>query len=110
MQTYIRFPGGNMLEGATLGTSWDWKDTLGPLRNRPGFQGVWGYQQTHGLGLVEYLEWSEDMDLEIGKRVLMPTKWSIANTRTQLSVATPVLPLTVTSLVPLSLSLGLKTA
>ena len=45
-----------MLEGLTLGTEWDWKDTLGPLRNRPGFQGVWGYQQTHGLGLVEYLE------------------------------------------------------
>jgi hypothetical protein len=56
-----------MLEGLTLGNEWDWKDTLGPLRNRPGFQGVWGYQQTHGLGLVEYLEWSEDMDLEIGK-------------------------------------------
>lgn len=56
-----------MLEGLTLGTEWDWKDTLGPLRNRPGFQGVWGYQQTHGLGLVEYLEWSEDMGLEIGK-------------------------------------------
>jgi alpha-L-arabinofuranosidase len=56
-----------MLEGLTLGTEWDWKDTLGPLRYRPGFQGVWGYQQTHGLGLVEYLEWSEDMGLEIGK-------------------------------------------
>jgi hypothetical protein len=56
-----------MLEGLTLGQEWDWKDTLGPLRNRPGFQGVWGYQQTHGLGLVEYLEWSEDMDLEIGE-------------------------------------------
>jgi len=73
MQTYIRFPGGNMLEGATLGTEWDWKDTLGPLRYRPGFQGVWGYQQTHGLGLVEYLEWSEDMDLEIGEQALPPT-------------------------------------
>ena len=74
MQTYIRFPGGNMLEGATLGTSWDWKDTLGPLRTRPGFQGVWGYQQTHGLGLVEYLEWSEDMDLEIGEQVQKSTQ------------------------------------
>lgn len=56
-----------MLEGLDLGNEWDWKDTLGPLRNRPGFQGVWGYQQTHGLGLVEYLEWSEDMGLEIGE-------------------------------------------
>lgn len=67
IQTYIRWPGGNMLEGLTLGTEWDWKDTLGPLRNRPGFQGVWGYQQTHGLGIVEYLEWSIDMELEMGE-------------------------------------------
>jgi len=56
-----------MLEGLDLGNEWDWKDTLGPLRYRPGFQGVWGYQQTHGLGLMEYLEWSEDMGLEFGK-------------------------------------------
>ncbi|KAF5026445.1 hypothetical protein F66182_1432 [Fusarium sp. NRRL 66182] len=61
----LRFPGGNMLEGNTNKTWWDWKDTLGPLRNRPGFEGVWGYQQTHGLGIMEYLEWAEDMNLEV---------------------------------------------
>ncbi|KAH7318203.1 alpha-N-arabinofuranosidase A [Stachybotrys elegans] len=61
----IRFPGGNMLEGLSSSTWWDWKDTLGPLRYRPGFQGVWGYQQTHGLGIVEYLDWAEDMNLEV---------------------------------------------
>lgn len=61
----LRFPGGNMLEGEDNSTYWDWKDTLGPLKDRPGFQGVWGYQQTHGLGIMEYLEWAEDMDLEI---------------------------------------------
>ncbi|CAG9944475.1 unnamed protein product [Clonostachys rosea f. rosea IK726] len=61
----LRFPGGNMLEGLTNTTYWDWKDTLGPLKDRPGFQGVWGYQQTHGLGIMEYLEWAEDMELEI---------------------------------------------
>lgn len=61
----LRFPGGNMLEGLRNDSWWDWKDTLGPLKDRPGFQGVWGYQQTHGLGLMEYLEWSEDMNLEI---------------------------------------------
>ncbi|KAK7209112.1 hypothetical protein V2G26_016290 [Clonostachys chloroleuca] len=61
----LRFPGGNMLEGLTNTTYWDWKDTLGPLKDRPGFQGVWGYQQTHGLGIMEYLEWAEDMNLEI---------------------------------------------
>jgi alpha-L-arabinofuranosidase len=69
-----------MLEGLTLGTEWDWKDTLGPLRNRPGFQGVWGYQQTHGLGLVEYLEWSEDMGLEIGKHGVTTIRLILTNT------------------------------
>lgn len=54
-----------MLEGLTQSTLWDWKDSLGPLRNRTGFQGVWGYQQTHGLGLLEYLYWAEDMGLDI---------------------------------------------
>ncbi|KAF1918718.1 glycoside hydrolase superfamily [Ampelomyces quisqualis] len=60
----LRFPGGNMLEGLTNDTYWDWKNSIGPLKERPGFQGVWGYQQTNGLGLMEYLEWSEDMGLE----------------------------------------------
>lgn len=54
-----------MLEGLTHSTYWNWKDTLGPLRTRPGFQGVWNYQQTHGLGLIEYLYWAEDMGLDI---------------------------------------------
>lgn len=63
--SWIRLPGGNMLEGLTNKTYWDWKDSLGPLRYRPGFQGVWGYQQTHGLGLMEYLYWAEDMNMDI---------------------------------------------
>ncbi|KAJ2903927.1 Alpha-L-arabinofuranosidase A [Zalerion maritima] len=61
----LRFPGGNMLEGLTIDTYWNWKDSIGPLTERPGFQGVWGYQQTHGLGLMEYLYWAEDMGLDI---------------------------------------------
>jgi alpha-N-arabinofuranosidase len=64
---FLRFPGGNMLEGLTNDSWWDWKNTLGPLKERPGFQGVWGYQQTNGLGMVEYLEWAEDMELQISK-------------------------------------------
>ena len=32
--TRIRFPGGNMLEGNTNRSYWDWKDSLGPLRYR----------------------------------------------------------------------------
>lgn len=67
--TVIRFPGGNMLEGNNNKTWWDWKDSIGPLKDRPGFPGVWGYQQTHGLGLLEYLEWAEDFGADFGKQM-----------------------------------------
>ncbi|KAI1473421.1 glycoside hydrolase family 51 protein [Daldinia eschscholtzii] len=63
--TLFRIPGGNMLEGLTNRTWWDWKNTLGPLKDRPAFTGVWGYQQTNGLGLLEYLEFAEDLGMEI---------------------------------------------
>ncbi|OTA76960.1 glycoside hydrolase family 51 protein [Hypoxylon sp. CO27-5] len=63
--TLSRIPGGNMLEGLTNRTWWDWKHTLGPLKDRPGFTGVWGYQQTNGLGLMEYLQFAEDLGMEV---------------------------------------------
>ncbi|KAI1874462.1 hypothetical protein JX265_004670 [Neoarthrinium moseri] len=63
--TYFRIPGGNMLEGLTNSSYWDWKNSIGPLKDRPGYAGVWNYQQSNGLGLMEYLELSEDMGLEL---------------------------------------------
>ena len=63
----FRIPGGNMLEGDNNASYWDWKNTLGPLKDRPGFQGVWGYQQTNGLGLYEYLLWAEDFGMQFGR-------------------------------------------
>ena len=56
-----------MLEGVNQQTFWDWKLSLGELRNRPGFQNTWGYQGTYGLGLMEYLLWAEDMNTEISR-------------------------------------------
>ncbi|CAI4214744.1 unnamed protein product [Parascedosporium putredinis] len=63
--TFFRFPGGNMLEGDDIDNWWDWKDSLGPLRYRKGFQNTWGYEMTNGLGLMEYLLWAEDMGMEM---------------------------------------------
>ncbi|KAH9903745.1 alpha-L-arabinofuranosidase [Xylariomycetidae sp. FL2044] len=63
--TLFRIPGGNMLEGLTNTSWWDWKNTLGPLKDRPGFSGVWDYPQTNGLGLMEYLEFAEDLGMEL---------------------------------------------
>ncbi|KAE9362634.1 glycoside hydrolase family 51 protein [Stipitochalara longipes BDJ] len=61
--SFLRFPGGNNLEGASPGDRWKWNETIGPVENRPGRQGDWGYANTDALGLMEYLQWCEDMSL-----------------------------------------------
>ncbi len=61
---FLRFPGGNYLEGDTIETRFDWKKTIGPINQRPGHRGPWGYRSTDGLGLLEFLEWCEDMKAE----------------------------------------------
>ena len=61
---FLRFPGGNYLEGNTIATRFDWKKTLGPLTQRPGHPGPWGYRSTDGMGLLEFLLWCEDMGAE----------------------------------------------
>lgn len=59
---FLRFPGGNYLEGDTIETRFDWKKTIGPIPHRSGHQGPWGYRSTDGMGLMEFLQWSEDMN------------------------------------------------
>ncbi len=61
---FLRFPGGNFLEGPLLTDAFPWKQTLGPLENRPGHRGSWGYRPSDGMGLLEFLEWCEDMNAE----------------------------------------------
>ena len=59
---FFRVPGGNYLEGNTLDTRFDWKQTIGPIAERPGHQNTaWGYWSTDGLGLLEYLRMAEDV-------------------------------------------------
>lgn len=62
--TFLRLPGGNYLEGDTLRDWYNWKETIGPLVDRPGHQAPWGYWSTDGLGLLEFLEWCEDLKIE----------------------------------------------
>jgi alpha-L-arabinofuranosidase len=61
---FLRFPGGNYVEGDTIETRFDWKKTIGPIEERHGHPCPWGYYSTDGLGLLEFLEWSEDMKAE----------------------------------------------
>ena len=52
------------MEGNTIDERFDWKQTIGPLEERHGHQSPWGYRSTDGLGLLEFLEWCEDMKAE----------------------------------------------
>jgi alpha-N-arabinofuranosidase len=61
---FLRFPGGNYVEGNTIETRFDWKKTIGPIEDRPGHPSPWGYRSTDGMGLLEFLEWCEDMKAE----------------------------------------------
>jgi alpha-N-arabinofuranosidase len=62
--SFLRFPGGNYVEGDTLDTRFDWKKTIGPLTQRPGHPCCWGYRSSDGFGLLEFLEWCEDLKME----------------------------------------------
>jgi alpha-L-arabinofuranosidase len=68
--SFVRFPGGCV---ANVG-SYDpfperariyrWKDTIGPLEQRPTNRNFWGYNQSLGIGYLEYLQFAEDLHAE----------------------------------------------
>lgn len=62
--SFLRFPGGNNLQGKGIASRWKWNETIGPVENRPGRMGTWSYANTDALGLMEYMQWTEDMGLE----------------------------------------------
>jgi len=62
--TFLRFPGGNYLEGNRIETRFDWKKMIGPLVDRPTHPGTWSYHSTDGMGLLEFLGWCEDLRME----------------------------------------------
>lgn len=61
---FLRFPGGNYLEGQTLEERFQWKQTIGPIEQRHGHPCPWGYRSSDGLGLLEFLQWCEAMKSE----------------------------------------------
>jgi alpha-N-arabinofuranosidase len=62
---FLRFPGGNYLEGGTIATRFDWKKTIGDVSQRPGhMDDAWRYWSSDGMGLLEFLEWCEDLHME----------------------------------------------
>ena len=62
---FLRFPGGNYVEGRTIATRFDWKKTIGDVSQRPGHMNdAWRYWSSDGMGLLEFLEWCEDLHMD----------------------------------------------
>ena len=61
---FLRFPGGNYLEGDHISERYEWKKTIGPLVDRPTHPSPWRYHSSDGMGLLEFLEWCEDLHMQ----------------------------------------------
>lgn len=70
----FRFPGGCIVEGTDLDTRYNWKNSVGPVENRPLNENRWHYTfqhrffpdyfQTYGMGFYEFFLLSEDIGAE----------------------------------------------
>lgn len=61
---FFRYPGGCIVEGLSLANAFNWKDTIGPIEERPGKWNLWGYRRTDGFGYHEFLQFCEDINAE----------------------------------------------
>ena len=63
--SFLRFPGGNYLEGDTIETRFNWKNTLGDISKRPGHNNdAWHYWSSDGMGLLDFMHWCEDLNMQ----------------------------------------------
>lgn len=62
--TFMRWPGGCIVEGATYENRFKWKETLGDPMTRRGEWDLWGYRNTWGLGYHEFLQFCEDTGMD----------------------------------------------
>jgi len=60
---FLRLPGGNYLEGDRIADRFEWKKTIGPWVDRPTHPSPWHYRSSDGMGLLEFLEWCEDLKI-----------------------------------------------
>jgi alpha-L-arabinofuranosidase len=70
----FRFPGGCIVEGTDLESRYQWKNSVGPVENRPLNENRWhytfttrfypDYYQTYGLGFFEFFQLCEDFGCE----------------------------------------------
>lgn len=68
---FLRFPGGCIVEGSVLSLRYQWKNTIGPVNDRPLLINRWNtefihrptpdYFQSYGLGFFEFFQLCEDI-------------------------------------------------
>lgn len=72
---FVRFPGGCVTNVGTFKSyeesgytdrqrTYQWKETIGAVEERPTNKNFWGYNQTYGIGYLEYFELAEDLGAE----------------------------------------------
>jgi alpha-N-arabinofuranosidase len=61
---FLRLPGGNYLEGDHINERYEWKKTIGPWVDRPTHPSPWRYRSSDGMGLLEFMQWCEDLKIE----------------------------------------------
>lgn len=70
----FRFPGGCIVEGGDLASRYQWKNSVGPVENRPLNENRWhysfqhryypNYNQSYGLGFYEFFRLAEQIGAE----------------------------------------------
>lgn len=77
--SFMRWPGGCIVEGITLENRVKWKETLGDPIVRPGQYDLWGYRSTWGMGYHEILLFCEDLGMDcmfVGNAGLACSGWT----------------------------------
>lgn len=62
--SFVRFPGGCLVQGRNMNEAYRWKLTIGEPSERPVIPNFWGYHQSLGLGFYEYFLLCEDLGAE----------------------------------------------
>lgn len=66
--SFLRFPGGCIVEGSPIGNAYNWKDTVGDVAQRKQNENLWlgtqkyPYYQSYGVGFYEYFLLCEDLN------------------------------------------------
>lgn len=89
--TFMRFPGGCIVEGVAPGNHYEWKKTVGSIIDREEKLNLWasgvsdkGYTQSNQIGFYEYFLLCEDLQMEP-----LPVVWAGMNCQARSKAVLP---------------------